>query len=68
MEGRKLSDIIYDMKVYENIPIAKLTTMRLGGPARYVIEVESRDEVPEAIKFAKEHELPIWVMGVVRIP
>lgn len=63
MEGRKLSDIIYDMKVYENIPIAKLTTMRLGGPARYVIEVESRDEVPEAIKFAKEHELPIWVMG-----
>ena len=51
------------MKVYENIPIAKLTTMRLGGPARYVIEVESRDEVPEAIKFAKEHELPIWVMG-----
>ena len=34
-----------DMKILENVPLSGLTTMRLGGPARYVVEVESPDEV-----------------------
>lgn len=51
------------MKIRENVPIAKLTTMRLGGPARYVIDIESAEDLPEAYAFAAEKDLPIYVLG-----
>ncbi len=51
------------MKIRENVPISELTTMRLGGAARYVIEVESEDEVAKAWAFAAEKELPVYVLG-----
>lgn len=51
------------MKIRENVPIAELTTMRLGGPARYVLEVETPDEVERAYDFARERNLPTWIMG-----
>lgn len=37
--------------------------MRLGGVARYVLEVERLDEIPKAYVFAEEKGLPTWVMG-----
>ena len=51
------------MKIRENIPIANITTMRLGGNARYVIDIESEEDVPEAYAFAAEHDLPVYVLG-----
>lgn len=51
------------MKIRENVPIAELTTMRLGGNARYVFEIENPTEIGEAYRFAKEKALPVWVMG-----
>lgn len=43
--------------------ISNLTTMRLGGAARFVLEVESKDDVVEAFRFAEERGLPVWMMG-----
>ncbi len=37
--------------------------MRLGGAARFVLEVESKDDAVEAFRFAKERGLPVWMMG-----
>jgi len=37
--------------------------MRLGGPAKFVIEVESLDDVRDAYAFAEERELPVYVLG-----
>ena len=51
------------MKILENIPISTLTTMRLGGPARFVIEIESLEDIPEAYNFAKSKNLPTFVLG-----
>lgn len=51
------------MKMRENVPLSELTTMRLGGNARYVAEITEPGEITEAVDFAKEHNLPIWVMG-----
>ena len=51
------------MKIREGVPIAELTTMRIGGEARFVAEIQSEEEAVEALKFAKEKGLPIWVMG-----
>ncbi|MBR2836962.1 UDP-N-acetylmuramate dehydrogenase [Candidatus Saccharibacteria bacterium] len=51
------------MIIRENIPISKLTTMRLGGPARYVIDIESRDDIIPAFAFAHEKNLPFFILG-----
>ena len=51
------------MRVNENILISSLTTMRLGGPARYVIEVESPRDVADAYGFARTFNLPVFVLG-----
>lgn len=51
------------MKILENVPISTLTTMRLGGRARFVIEIEGLDDIKAADDFAKEKNLPIFILG-----
>ncbi len=51
------------MEIRENIPIAGLTTMRLGGNARYAISVKAPEEIKQAYNFAHERDLPVWIMG-----
>lgn len=51
------------MLTHENMPISTLTTMRLGGRAKYVLEIQTRDDVVAAYDFAKERNLPTWIMG-----
>ena len=52
-----------DMKIRENVPISELTTMRLGGAARYVIDIEEDKDLAEAYHFAAEKNLPTYVLG-----
>lgn len=47
----------------EDVPISSLTTMRLGGPARYVIEVESRQDIIDAYEFADEFHYRTTILG-----
>ena len=51
------------MNIRENIPIKDLTTMRLGGPARYLVAVENAADVQQAYAFADEKQLPVFVLG-----
>ncbi len=51
------------MRINENILISSLTTMRLGGPARYVIEIEKPDDIPKAYNFAHKNNLPVFILG-----
>lgn len=37
--------------------------MRLGGPARYVLEIEQPAEIPDAYGFAATYNLPIFPLG-----
>lgn len=54
---------INDMKILENVPISEMTTMRLGGPARYVIDVLEEEDAVNAFDFARERNLPVFVLG-----
>jgi len=45
------------------VPLAPYTTFRIGGPARYFCEVASEAELLEAIQFARQRQLPIFVLG-----
>lgn len=51
------------MKIREDVLISTLTTMRLGGPAKFVIEIENPEEIKTAHEFALEKNLPIFVLG-----
>ena len=51
------------MLLQENVPLAPLTTFRLGGPARFFVEAKSVGEVEEAVAFASSKNLPLFVLG-----
>jgi len=51
------------MLLQENIPLAPLTTFRLGGPARFFVEAKSPAEVQEAVAFAPSKHLALFVLG-----
>ncbi len=49
--------------VQENIPLAPFSTFKIGGPAKYFAAVTSDAEVVEALQYAKEHQLRVFVLG-----
>lgn len=51
------------MHLLENIPLAPLTTFKLGGPAKYFVDASSISEVQEAVSFARSRNLPLFVLG-----
>jgi UDP-N-acetylmuramate dehydrogenase len=51
------------MVIQENVPMAPLTTLGVGGPARFFVEVCSADEVREALRYAKSRGLALFILG-----
>ena len=51
------------MQVRENIPLAPLTTIGVGGPARYLVEAKTAEEVKEAVRYARQKTAPLFVLG-----
>lgn len=51
------------MIVRENVLLSSLTTLRVGGNARFVLECENKDDVGAAIAFAQERNLPWCALG-----
>ena len=51
------------MTIQENVPLAPLTTLQVGGAARYFAELKREDDVREAAQFAKTRDLPLFVLG-----
>ena len=47
----------------ENIPLGPLTTLRVGGSARYFARIESKEDLLEAVDFAHHEALPLFVLG-----
>ena len=44
-------------------PLAKHTSLRIGGPAEYYVRVTSERDLVGAVAIAREHELPVFVLG-----
>jgi len=47
----------------EQFPLAPLSTLGVGGPARYYARVTSEDSVREAVEWARARDLPLLVLG-----
>jgi len=47
----------------QNIPLSTLTTMRVGGPARWVVTVESMEQLREVVASCQRDDEPFFILG-----
>jgi UDP-N-acetylmuramate dehydrogenase len=47
----------------KDVSLKNFTTLQIGGPAQYFIEVNTKEELTEALRFAEENSLPFLVIG-----
>ncbi len=59
----ELRKIVGTEKVYQNESMSKHTTMKVGGPARYMVTPDKETDIPELIKVAGLHNIPYYVIG-----
>jgi UDP-N-acetylenolpyruvoylglucosamine reductase len=62
--AEKLKEIVGedgDVRLYE--PLAKHTTLRVGGPAQFWVEPRSENSFAELIRFGRRENLPLFVIG-----
>ena len=51
------------MEIHTNIPLKNYTTMRLGGPARFMTEIRNAHDIGAVCKNAASQNIPIFVLG-----
>lgn len=55
--------IMLDMYIKENVPLSQHSTMRLGGKARYLVDVHDKKELLEAVTWARDKSVPFIMIG-----
>jgi UDP-N-acetylmuramate dehydrogenase len=51
------------MRIEENKQLAPLTTLGIGGPARWFVSAESEADISEAAAWARGEGVPLFVLG-----
>lgn len=51
------------MQILENVSLSGYSTMRLGGPARFLTEISDRSEIAGLVSWANENQLPVIMIG-----
>ena len=51
------------INILQNIPLAPLTTLNIGGPARFFARAETESQVVEAFAYAHANNLDVFVLG-----
>lgn len=59
----KLIEKMDKTKVYQNEPMCKHTTFKIGGPADIFVKVETIDELKYVIQECKDNNIPVIVIG-----
>lgn len=50
--------------VQENVPLARFTWYRIGGPARWLVQPRTIEELRQAVLRCRENEIPVYVLGL----
>ena len=64
VEYNKIKEYIEETKVRFNEPMEKHTTLKVGGPADILVLPEDVQDVVSVMKFAKEYDVPVTVIGI----
>src|SRR5687768_6348049 len=51
------------LEIRENIPLAPLTTLGIGGSARVFVRAETEEQVAAAVEYARVNSLSLFVLG-----
>ncbi len=51
------------MQIQNNVPLKEFSTMRLGGNAKHLVIVTSKDELLQSVAWAQARQLPLFVLG-----
>ena len=51
------------MRILRNVPLKNFSTFHLGGNAKYFTAVRTKDELKEAIKWARRAGVPYFILG-----
>ena len=51
------------MEIQEHVDLAPYTTLKVGGPARYLVTVTSLQDLEQARLFAQQIGVPVFVLG-----
>lgn len=51
------------MEIRENVTLAPYTTFGIGGPARWFVEAKDEGVIREAVAWARERNVPVFVLG-----
>jgi UDP-N-acetylmuramate dehydrogenase len=51
------------LKIEENVSLAALTTLKIGGAARFFVRAETENQVSDAFAFAEENGFDIFILG-----
>lgn len=52
------------MKIKENVSLKPYTVFQVGGPARFFVEVDSREELKSTVEWAFHKKLPFFILGL----
>jgi UDP-N-acetylmuramate dehydrogenase len=51
------------MVIRDAVPLAPLTTLELGGPARHLVDASDDDTIADALRWAEARRLPAAILG-----
>lgn len=51
------------INIQKDLSFKNLTTFRIGGRIKYFVEVKSEEDINDALEFANENHLPIFILG-----
>ncbi|MBU1557983.1 UDP-N-acetylmuramate dehydrogenase [Patescibacteria group bacterium] len=51
------------MKIQKNISLKEYTTFKVGGEAKYFAVINGIEDLKQAVNFAKQNSLPVFVLG-----
>lgn len=52
-----------DEKIQNNVPLAEFTTFKIGGPARFFIVIETRDELVDIFNWIEEKKVKYVILS-----
>jgi len=61
--GELLCAVFGSARVQRDVPLAPLTTFRVGGPADWLIETRGSDEIVTALRLADRAHVPVTLLG-----
>ena len=60
---KEIEKIVSKDKIYENELMSNYTSFKIGGPAEYLIKIQTPEELKEILKIIKNQEVPLTRIG-----